>query len=72
MTQMSNKMNEVMKVLAVFASIFTPLTFVAGVYGMNFEYIPELKWEWGYYYFWGLMATLSIGLGIFFKRKNWL
>ncbi|WP_276166846.1 magnesium/cobalt transporter CorA [Zobellia alginiliquefaciens] len=72
MSNMSNKMNEVMKVLTIMASIFIPLSFVAGVYGMNFEHIPELHWEYGYYYFWGLMITLFIGMMIYFKRKHWL
>jgi len=68
----ANRMNEVMKVLTTFASIFIPLTFVAGVYGMNFEHIPELKWEHGYAYFWGLMASMSLALGVFFKYKKWI
>ncbi len=68
----ANKMNEVMKVLTIFSSVFIPLTFVAGIYGMNFEHIPELKWEYGYYYFWGLMAVLTCGLAYFFKSRKWL
>jgi len=68
----ANKMNEVMKVLTVFSSVFIPLTFVAGIYGMNFEHIPEFKWEYGYFYFWGLTFVISIGLALFFKKKKWL
>ncbi len=68
----ANKMNEVMKVLTTFASIFIPLTFIAGIYGMNFEHMPELKWEWGYYYVWGLMISIGLGLGLYFKKKKWL
>ena len=68
----SNRMNEVMKVLTIFATIFIPLTFLAGIYGMNFEHIPELAWRWSYLVFW--VITLSIGVGMFvsFKRRNWL
>ena len=52
-SSVSNRMNEVMKVLTIIATIFIPLTFIAGVYGMNFEYMPELHWRWGYPRFWG-------------------
>jgi magnesium transporter len=72
MTNMSNKMNEVMKVLTVIASIFIPLTFIAGVYGMNFRNMPELQSEYGYYYLWGIFIIVGLGLLIFFKRKDWL
>lgn len=68
----NNKMNEVMKVLTVCASIFIPLTFIVGVYGMNFEYIPELKWRSSYFVLWGIMISLTIGLIVFFKKKKWL
>ena len=68
---LSNKMNEVMKVLTIFASIFIPLTFVAGVYGMNFEYMPELGWRWSYFSLLGLMALMGIGMVVYFKRKKW-
>ncbi|MBW6511182.1 MAG: magnesium/cobalt transporter CorA [Desulfuromonadaceae bacterium] len=67
-----NRMNEVMKVLTIMASIFIPLTFIAGVYGMNFELMPELKWRWGYPAALILMASSAVGLLIFFKRKRWL
>lgn len=72
MSNMSNKMNEVMKVLTIMASIFIPLTFIAGVYGMNFDHMPELHTENGYYYVWGVMVVLFIGMLVYFKRKNWL
>lgn len=72
MSNMSNKMNEVMKVLTIMASIFIPLTFIAGIYGMNFDHIPELHWEYGYFYVWALMITLFIGMLIYFKKKDWL
>lgn len=67
-----NKMNETMKVLTIMASFFIPITFVAGVYGMNFEYIPELGWRYSYAAFWGLCISISIGLAIFFWRKGWI
>ncbi|MDX1720640.1 MAG: CorA family divalent cation transporter, partial [Salegentibacter mishustinae] len=72
MTTISNKMNEVMKVLTIMASIFIPLTFIAGIYGMNFEYIPELQWEYSYFVLWGVMITIFILMIIYFKRKKWL
>jgi len=72
MSNMSNKMNEVMKVLTIMASIFIPLTFIAGVYGMNFQHMPELQWENGYYYVWGLMIVLFLGMLIYFKKKDWI
>jgi len=71
-SSVSNKMNEVMKVLTVFASIFIPLTFLAGIYGMNFEYMPELKWKWAYPGIWVAFITIPIALLIYFKRKKWL
>lgn len=72
MTTISNKMNEVMKVLTIVSSIFIPLTFIAGIYGMNFEYIPELRIKYGYFYLWGLMFLMFFGLLWYFKRKKWL
>ncbi len=72
MTNMSNKMNEVMKVLTIMASIFIPLTFIAGIYGMNFDNMPELHMKNGYYIVWAVMIALFIGMMIYFKRKKWL
>ncbi|SHI88732.1 magnesium/cobalt transporter CorA [Pseudozobellia thermophila] len=72
MSNMSNKMNEVMKVLTIMASIFIPLTFIAGIYGMNFDHMPELHWKYGYPMAWGFMILLFIALLIYFKRKKWL
>ncbi|WP_248327162.1 magnesium/cobalt transporter CorA [Aquimarina acroporae] len=72
MTTISNKMNEVMKVLTIIATIFIPLTFLAGIYGMNFENIPELKYKYGYYIFWGALLIIFAGLVAYFKRKKWL
>ena len=68
----SNRMNEVMKVLTIFAAIFIPLSFLAGVYGMNFEYMPELKQAWGYAFWWGLVVILAGGMLWFFRKKRWL
>lgn len=64
--------NEVMKVLTIFASIFTPLTFIAGVYGMNFSFMPELAWKHGYFASLGLMGAVAAVLLYYFKRKDWL
>jgi len=72
LSSVSNKMNETMKVLTVFASIFIPLTFIAGVYGMNFEYMPELKWRWGYPVLWLFFISVSVFLLRYFKKKKWL
>ena len=72
MTTISNKMNEVMKVLTIMSSIFIPLSFLAGLYGMNFKYIPELEYRYGYFVLLGVMFTIFIGLLIYFKRKKWL
>ncbi len=66
------RMNEVMKVLTIIATIFIPITFVAGIYGMNFEVIPELKWRWGYFAVWGLFGAITAGMLVYFKRRKWL
>lgn len=71
-SSISNKMNEVMKVLTVFASIFIPLTFLAGIYGMNFEYMPELKWKWAYPTLWIAFITIPAVLLVYFRKKKWL
>jgi len=72
LSTVSNKMNEVMKVLTIIATIFIPLTFLAGVYGMNFKYMPELEWRWGYFVAWGIMIGVFVSLMFYFKRKKWL
>ena len=69
---MGNRMNEVMKVLTIFASIFIPLTFLAGIYGMNFEYIPELKFKFSYPIFWIVVISTVLILFMYFKKKKWL
>ena len=71
-SSVSNKMNQIMKVLTVFTSIFIPLTFIAGIYGMNFEHMPELKWKWAYPFTWGVFITIPVILLTYFKRKKWL
>jgi magnesium transporter len=68
----SNKMNEIMKLLTIVSSIFVPLTFVAGVYGMNFEHMPELKWYWSYPIFWIFIISFGLGLFFLFKSKGWI
>ncbi len=72
LSSISNKMNEIMKVLTIIATIFIPLTFIAGIYGMNFQYMPELLWRWGYF----VILVVMLGIGVFmvyyFRRKKWL
>jgi len=72
LSAVSNKMNEIMKVLTVVSTIFIPLTFIAGVYGMNFERMPELKFYWGYPICLAAMAAIAVGLLFFFWRRGWL
>jgi magnesium transporter len=72
LSSVSNRMNEVMKVLTIIATIFIPLTFIAGVYGMNFQHMPELGWWWAYPAVWAVMAAVSILMIAYFRRKKWL
>ncbi len=72
LSALSNRMNAVMKVLTIIATIFIPLTFITGVYGMNFKYMPELEWKWGYLAVWLVMITVVAVMLIYFKRKKWL
>jgi magnesium transporter len=72
LSSVSNRMNEVMKVLTIIATIFIPVTFIAGVYGMNFEFMPELKWRWGYAMVWGVMIAMIVAMLGYFRRKKWL
>jgi magnesium transporter len=69
---MSTRLNDIMRVLTVFSAIFIPLTFFAGIYGMNFEYIPELSLKWAYPAFWVFILIVTIFMLFFFRRKNWL
>lgn len=71
MTSVSNRLNEVMKVLTIISTIFIPLSFLAGVYGMNFEFMPELAFRWGYPVLLSVMAGGAIGMLFFFRRKGW-
>jgi magnesium transporter len=68
----ANNTNEVMRVLTIFATIFIPLTFIAGIYGMNFEFMPELKWRPAYFVMLGLMAVITIALLRFFRKRGWM
>mgnify|MGYP003295772935 CR=1 FL=1 len=72
MTTLSHKMNEVMKVLTIIATIFIPLTFIAGIYGMNFEYMPELEWKYSYFVLWGIMFLVFLMMLYYFRKKKWL
>lgn len=72
MTEANNKLNYVMQRLTIAATIFLPLTFIVGVYGMNFDYIPEFHWKGFYFVLWGLMIGLVVAMVIFFKKKKWL
>lgn len=72
LSSMSNKMNEVMKTLTIIASIFIPITFIAGIYGTNFSYVPELELEHGYFIMLGLMSGITVIMVIWFRRKAWL
>ncbi len=71
LSSISNRMNEIMKVLTIIATIFIPLTFIAGVYGMNFEFMPELKWRWAYFIVWGVIIVIAIYMITYFKRRKW-
>jgi magnesium transporter len=71
-SSVSNRMNEIMKVLTLIGTIFIPLTFLAGVYGMNFRYLPELDLKWAYPAFWLICTLLTIFMLVFFRRRNWL
>ncbi len=72
LSSVSNRMNEVMKVLTIIATIFIPITFLAGVYGMNFRFMPELEWKYGYFVVWGIMIAAVALMVVYFKRKKWL
>jgi len=72
LSSISNKLNEVMKVLTIIATIFIPLTFLAGVYGMNFRYMPELEWRWGYPVIWAVMLAVLIVMVGYFRKKRWI
>jgi magnesium transporter len=72
MSSVSNRMNDVMRVLTVIATVFIPLTFIVGIYGMNFPNMPEMRWPWAYAAVWGVMTATVLGLLLFFRRRGWL
>ena len=72
LSSVSNRMNEVMKVLTMIATIFIPLSFIAGVYGMNFKFMPELEWHWSYFVVLGVMVVLGVIMLFWFRQKRWL
>ncbi|MFH1878872.1 MAG: CorA family divalent cation transporter, partial [Candidatus Omnitrophota bacterium] len=72
LSAVSNRLNSVMKVLTIIATIMMPLTLIAGIYGMNFEYMPELKMRYGYYCVLGVMGALTLFMLYLFKKKDWL
>ncbi len=72
LSSVSNRLNSVMKVLTVISTIFLPLTFIVGLYGMNFKYMPELEWKWGYPAVWVAMLMIAALMLVLFKRKKWL
>jgi magnesium transporter len=72
LSSISNRINEVMKVLTIIATIFIPLTFLAGVYGMNFQYFPEIHWRWGYALFWIVCGTTTLAMLLYFRRRKWI
>jgi len=71
LSSLSYRMNEIMKVLTIIATLFIPLTFIVGIYGMNFRYLPELDWRWGYFVVWAVMIAVGTGMVVYFKRKKW-
>jgi magnesium transporter len=71
LSSISNRTNAVMKVLTVIATIFMPLTWLAGIYGMNFRHMPELSWQYGYLAVWLAMLAIAAGMVVYFKKKKW-
>lgn len=71
-TSISNRLNAIMKVLAIIATIFMPLSFIASVYGMNFRYMPEIYWKYGYVFALGIMAATTVVMLYYFKKKKWI
>ena len=72
LSSVSNRLNEIMKVLTIFSALFIPITFLAGVYGMNFKYFPELEWKYSYAGFWGIVICIAIAMLLYFKHKKWM
>ena len=71
-TRVSNKLNEILRTLTIFSVVFIPLTFIAGVYGTNFHFLPELEFKYSYPIFWGVMVVIASGMLVYFKRKKWM
>jgi magnesium transporter len=72
MSAISVSLNQVMKQLTIIATIMLPLTFIVGVYGMNFKYMPELQWEYGYYVIWAVIILITAGMLAYFRMKKWI
>lgn len=72
LSSISNRMNEIMKVLTIISTVFIPLSFIVGLYGMNFKYMPELEWKWGYFGVLGVILLVVVGMVVYFRRKKWL
>jgi magnesium transporter len=72
LTSLSNKLNEIMKVMAMIATLFIPLTLIASIYGMNFKHMPELEWTWGYPLVLAIMGLCAGGMVLFFRKRKWL
>ncbi|MGM0444249.1 MAG: magnesium/cobalt transporter CorA [Fibrobacterota bacterium] len=70
--ELNNHLNEIMKFLTIFSAVFIPLTFIAGIYGTNFEHMPELQWRYSYFVFLGVLLCIAVGMILFFRRKRWL
>ena len=70
-TTISSKLNDIMKFLTVFSVIFIPLTFIAGIYGTNFDNVPELHFKYSYFIMWGVIVSVAIGMLIYFRKKKW-
>jgi magnesium transporter len=72
LSSLSHRMNNVMKVLTIVSTIFMPLSFIVGVYGMNFDHMPELHWKYGYFGVWGIIVSVSVSMLFYFRWKRWL
>ncbi len=68
----ANKLSDIMRFLTIFSTIFIPLTFLAGIYGTNFRYLPELEWKYGYFALWGVMVLVAVGMLVYFRKRKWL
>jgi hypothetical protein len=72
LSSMSNRLNSIMKVLTIIATIFMPLTFITSLYGMNFKHMPELHWEYGYFMVLGMVVVIAVSMLEYFRRKQWI